>query len=397
MVLFHGHPLFPVLHFSSGTERTVGLNLGTAKSGNHALFLMNVIMFIIRVLKLLSMKRKFWVIALIVFLLGAAPVAGSTGKIAAGAPVYIGESNLDISKALNGCHTIAWWHNATNSSAPPEKTIILYEINTVSDKIYHYNISPETFARYTGTWYCVDKKPQKAVFEVLEPQLDIKVWDLDHNQDVSGKSVPVSTNITYRVDTNLYPALKPLIRPDVNPSDSFYTVSLIDSYGQSISNIFTGSAGNPTTQILPFDKQPFITESPFYWKNGKDWNRSARNANGEPLYSAGTYTFTISQNLNHMLETYRSSGITDFDGKITKTTTITFIEETPPLTIPVTTQPPLLTTIPVTATISSTTASTTTVPTSSPIAKKTTYTPLPVWITLIGIIVAGLFILPRNR
>ncbi len=357
---------------------------------------MNVIIFIIRVLKLLFMHGKYFFLALIVLLLCTAPVAGSTGKIAAGAPVYIGESNLDISKALNGCHTIAWWNNATDTSAPPEKTIILYEINTVSDKIYHYNISPETFARYPGTWYCVDKKPQKAVFEVLVPQLDIRVWDLDHNQDVSGKSVPVSTNITYRVDTNLYPALKPLIRPDVNPSDSFYTVSLTDSYGQSISNIFTGSAGNPATQILPFDEKPFITESPFYWKNGKDWNRSARNANGEPLYSAGTYTFTISQNLNHMLETYRSSGITDFDGKITKTTTITFIEETPPLTIPVTTQPPLLTTIPVIATISSTTASITTVATSSPIAKKTTYTPLPVWISLIGIIVAGLFIIRKR-
>jgi len=353
-------------------------------------------MFIIRVLKLLSMQEKYCIFALIVLLLGAAPVAGSTGKITAGAQVYIGESDLDISKALNDCHTIAWWQNGTNTSAPPEKTITLYEINTISDKIYHYNISPEIFTRYPGTWYCVDKKPQKVVFEVLEPQLDIKIWDLDHNQDVSGKSVPLSTTITYRVDTNLYPALKPLLRPDVNPSDSFFTVSLTDSYGQSISNIFTGSAGNPATEILPFDKQPFITESPFYWKNGKDWNRSARNAKGEPLYSAGTYTLTINQNLNHIQETYRSSGITDLDGKITKTTTVTFIEETPSSTTPVTTQP-MVTTIPVIPSISSTTAPVTTVPTSSPIEKKTTYTPLPVWISLIGIIVAGLVILHKNR
>ena len=55
------------------------------------------------------------------------------------------------------------------------------------------------------------------VFEVLEPQLDIKVWDMDLDQDVSGKSVPVSANIAYRVDTNLYQALKPLNRPDINP------------------------------------------------------------------------------------------------------------------------------------------------------------------------------------
>jgi hypothetical protein len=342
------------------------------------------------------MQGKYCVLAFFVILLCAAPVAGITATITAGAPVYIGESNLDISKALNGCHTIAWWQKGTNTSAPPEKNITLYEINTVSEKIYHYTISPEIFTSYPGTWYCVDKKPLKVVFEVLEPHLDIKVWDLDRDQDVSGNSVPVSANITYRVDTNLYQALKPLNRPDVTPSDSFFTVSLTDSYGQSISNLFTGSAGNPKTQILPFEKQPFITVSPFYWKNGKDWNRSARNAKGEPLYPAGTYTFTISQNLNHLQETYRSSGITDLEGKITQTKTITFIKETTLLVTPVNTQP-VLTTIPGITPFSSTTMSITTVPASSPITKTTTYTPLPEWITLLGIVMAGLFILPKYR
>ena len=77
--------------------------------------------------------------------------------------------------------------------------------------------APGFFHGYPGAWYCVDKKPQKVVFEVLEPQLDFKIWDLDHNQDVSGKTIPVSANITYRVDTNLNQALQPLNRPDINP------------------------------------------------------------------------------------------------------------------------------------------------------------------------------------
>lgn len=159
---------------------------------------MNVIMFIIRVLKLLSMQGKCIVIAFAILFMCAAPVAGSTVKIAPGAQIYIGENNLDISKALNGCHTISWWQTGTNTSAPPEKNITLYEINTVSDIIYHYNISPKIFTGYTGTWYCTDKKPPKAIFEVLEPQLDIKVWDLDHNLDVSGTSVPISANMIGR-------------------------------------------------------------------------------------------------------------------------------------------------------------------------------------------------------
>jgi hypothetical protein len=360
---------------------------------NYPLFLMNVIMFIIRVLKLLSMQRKYGVTAFMIILICAAPVAASTAKITSGAPVFIGESNVDISRALNGCHTIGWWQNGTGTSAPPEKNLTLYEINTQSDKIYHYNISPEVFAGYSGTWYCVDKSPV-VVFRVLEPQIDIKVWDQDLNQDVSGKSVPISANITYRVDTNLYQAFNPLFRPDVTPSDSFFSVSLIDPYGQSISNIFTGSAGNAQTPILFFDKRPFIDKSPYFWKDGEDWNRSARNAYGELLYPAGTYTFLISQNLNHMKESYTNSGTLDPEGKITQKNTITFVADTKPLaTLPIT--QPLLTTIPDTTSLPPMTA--TPVFTSAPIAKKTTYTPLPGWVALFGVVMAGFFILRRYR
>jgi hypothetical protein len=367
---------------------------------NQALFLMNVIMFIIRVLKLLSMQGKVCVLALVVIFMCTAPVAGSLSQIASGAPVYIGEGNLDISGALNGCHTIAWWKNGTDTSAPPGKNITILEINTasetVSEKIFRYTISPEIFTGYTGRWYCEDKQPHFVVFEVMEPQLDIKVWDLDHNQDVSGKSVPVSTNITYRIDTNLFAALKPLNRPDINPTDSFFTVSLTNPLGQGIGNIYTGSAGNAKTQILSFDNRPFITASPYYWKSGKDWDRNARNVFAEPLYPVGTYTFTISQNLNTMKETYLSRNITNITGKITQTATVTFVKVDTPVATPVSAQPDV-TTMPVTTPPLSQTAVVTGIPTSSPVPKKTTYSLLPEWITLLGIVVAVLFIIPKNR
>jgi hypothetical protein len=367
---------------------------------SQALFLMNVIMFIIRVLKLLSMQGKVCVIALVVIFLCTAPVAGSLSKIAAGAPVYIGESNLDISSALKGCHTIAWWKNGTDTSAPPAKNITVLEINTASEtaseKILQYTISPEIFTNYTGKWYCEDKKPNFVVFEVLEPNLAIRVWDLDHNQDVSGKSVPVSTNITYRIDTNLFAALKPLNRPDGNPTDSFFTVSLTNPLGQGIGTIYTGSAGNAKTQILSFDNQPLITASPYYWKSGKDWDRTARNAVAEPLYPTGTYTFTVSQNLNNMKDTYRSSNNTTTTGKLTQTATVTFVKVDTPVVTPVPEQP-VVTTMPVTTPPLSQTAAVTEIPASLPVPKKTTYSPLPEWIALLGIVVAGLFIIRKNQ
>jgi hypothetical protein len=357
-------------------------------------------MFIIRVLKLLSMQGKVCVLALVVIFMCTAPVAGSLSQIASGAPVYIGESNLDISRALAGCHTIAWWKNSTDTSAPPAKNITLVDITPISetalDKIYHYNISPGIFSNYTGKWYCEDTKPLFVVFEVVEPTIDISVWDLDHNKDVSGKSVPVSTNITYRIDTNMFLALKPLNRPDGNPKDLFFTVSLTNPFGEGIGNIYTGSAENAKTQIFSFDNHPFITASPYYWKNGKDWDRNARNKIGEPLYLHGTYTFTVSQNLNNMKETYAIRNNTDVAGKITQTATVTFVKDATPVATTVTVQPDV-TTMPVTTPRLSQTPAVTALPTSSPVPKKTTYSPLPEWIALLGIGVAGLFILRKNR
>jgi len=357
---------------------------------------MNVIMFIIRVLKLLSMHGKYVVLALIIILIGAAPVAGSTAKIGPGAPVYMGESNLDISSALNGCHAIGWWQEGANTSAPPQKTMTIYEINTVSDKIYHFNISLENFDGYTGSWYCIEKKPHDVVFEVFEPQLDIKVWDLDHDQDVSGKSIPVSTNITYRVDTNLYQALLPLNRPSINPSDSFFTVVLTNPPGRVVSTIYSGNAGNSKTQILSFEKQPFITLSPYYWKNGKDWDRTARSSSGETLYPLGTYSFTIHQDLNSIQETFNTSSVRNLTGTTTKSVSVTFIKDTSPAGTPQEPQPGV-TTVSATTPSSSQTRAITTMPTSSPKPVKTTYTPLPGWIVLVGIIIAGMIVLGKNR
>ncbi len=326
-------------------------------------------MFIIRVLKLLSMQRKYCVLALVVIFLFTAPVAASLSMIAPGAPVYIGESNLDISRALGECHTIAWWKNGTHTSAPADKNITLVDITVISDaasqKINHYSISPEIFANYTGKWYCEDKKPSFVVFEVVQPSLDISVWDLDHNQDVSGKTVPFSTNITYRIDTNMGPALKALYRPDINPTDSFYTVSLTNPFGMTIGSLYTGNAGNKNTVIVPFDNHPFITTSPYYGKGGNDWDHTARNKYAEPLYPLGKYTFTVNQNLNNMKDTYSNLNSAVYAGKITRTANVTFVQDSTPVITPVITQPLV--------------------------------TPLPEWIALIGVVVAGIFVISKKQ
>jgi hypothetical protein len=111
------------------------------------------------------------------------------------------------------------------------------------------------------------------------------------------------------------------------------------------------------------------------------------------MYPQGTYTFTVNQNLNNMQQLYRESGVTDLDGKITKTASVTFYRpETPAVT---TTQETVVTTISITG-IPTTTGPVISVPTITPVAKKTTYSPLPAWLVLLGLALAGLSLVKKK-
>ena len=97
-----------------------------------------------------------------------------------------------------------------------------------------------------------------------------------------------------------------------------------------------------------------------------------------------------------MKETYALRNSTDSAGKITRTATVTFVKVDTLVATTVTAQP-VLTTMPVTTPPLSQTAVVTEIPDSSPVPTKTTYSPLPEWIALLGIGVAGLFIISRKQ
>jgi hypothetical protein len=341
------------------------------------------------------MKIPLILSALVVIFLIVAPAAGNLNKIAGNVPVFIGESDIDISSSLNGCHNISWWGEGKNiNSDPPWKNIAVVPINTASNEIYHFTFSPDVFTGYTGTWYCSDKAPDYPVFTLYEPNISISVWNLDNNLDVSGKSIPFGTNITYRIDTNLGPAANYLNRPNGNPADSFFTVSMTDPLNRPVNLLYTGSAGNPRTVILPLDVHPFFTVSPYYGKNMKDWSHSARNPQGGVIYPAGTYTIAVQANLNHMSDAYAVSGITDTTGKISDTKTVTLVQEAIVTSTPTVRQPTPGTTaitIPPTQTVPPTP------PTTTPVPVKTTYSPFPVWVSLAAVFATGIAIISRGQ
>jgi len=355
------------------------------------LSLENVIIFIIRVLKLLFMiPSRILLVFLLLMCLILVPGAASLTKVTNGAPVFIGERNLDLTAPMNGHTVMAWWPAGSDRSGEPSKTV------TISGDAKSFYVNPDIFTGYNGTWYTHDVQPETPVFVLYEPRIDLSIWDVDANKDITGQSVPMSANITYRIDTNLYMALDYSKRPNYNPADSFFTVKLTSPSGAVIPQIYTGNLGASTTQILNFDSNPLIKSSPYIWKNGPAWDRNAKSTDGSSVYSAGTYTFVVTQDLNHMSSSYNGTAV--YGTVRSGDKPITFIADTftPSPTVLPSLTAPAGTTAPVTGLITpiqqvTAQSSATTIP------KKTTYTPLPTEIALIGLGIAALAITVKRK
>ncbi len=337
------------------------------------------------------MHGNYFFLAVVVILAAVSPAAASLTKISPGAPVYIGEQNLDIAAGLQGCRALAWWANGSDTSAPPAKNVTIIKTLDDSEIAHHYSIDPAIYSGYPGPWYCEGKLPLRVVFEVIEPQLTVRFWDLDKETDVSGQTIPLTANITYRIDTNLDKALQLRYRPDVVSLDSFYTVTLRDPANEVLSSIYTGSYGRADFGSLTFEKKPIISATPFYWKDGSAWERTAKNKQGDFIYPVGTYTITVNQNLNHMQEMYSRTPAKDRTGVLNASATITFFRagSTPVQTVTAGSITPAATgTIPQSNTPASTLTPTTQAAPQTSVPAKTTYAPLPFWMVPAGLGIA---------
>jgi len=98
-----------------------------------------------------------------------------------------------------------------------------------------------------------------------------------------------------------------------------------------------------------------------------------------------------------MQESYTASGITDQEGKTTSTATVTFLDSVP-VTAVTTSAPAVPAVSEVTLSVTETLVlpTKTAVPTSVPVAAKTTYTPLPGWIAVFAVAIAGLLAIVRR-
>lgn len=175
-------------------------------------------------------------VALALFVLMAiapvsAKIAENGTQIQLGSTVFIGEEGLNLTQAMNQAFVgdastpaqiynvpadlrIGWWASAAviTSTAPTR-------IINLDGRYRTFVVAPADFVGYTGNWYLIDnssgtnaaripsgKTDPVAVFNVQDPTLDIKVWDLANSLDVTGKSVPQGTDLAFQIETNMYGA-----------------------------------------------------------------------------------------------------------------------------------------------------------------------------------------------
>jgi hypothetical protein len=293
-------------------------------------------------------------IAILVLVL-VLPVAAATynaTKISQGAVVFIGESGLDLSAAIGGGATmIAWFPPGAQSSA----TIPEFVLDVSSVKTY-FSVDPSVFVVRTGNWYCWSwgqtLGDSVMAFIVADPAIDVKVWDLDQNKDVSGTSVPKGERLTFQVETNGYTVAIPAMRPNIlqptwdgssgtgsyygfDPATGFSTPKTAEGFidilvktdqGNSMNALYYATGGT----AVPLNGM-WVNTNPWRWGNstyGVYWNTSALDGIGQKVYPPGTYTVTAEFNLNGMKGNYKNNGAYYTGKTVSEARTITLVTDT---------------------------------------------------------------------
>ncbi|WP_321506807.1 DUF3821 domain-containing protein [uncultured Methanoregula sp.] len=231
--------------------------------------------------------------------------------IAKGAPVFIGESGLNVTGAVESGSYISWYASGAQVGGTPSKTI------TVADST-NFFVNPTDFSGFTGIWYA--GRSTDGAFTVVDPTISVAVWDIDQDKDVSGTTVPAGHRLIFRIDTNAYPVTS---RPFVNSSAGYMGINLTDHSGSHITGVYNISPSEANSKSYDLTKKFLVNNLPWYWGNANEkfWNTSA-SENGARLYPDGTYSIGVRLFLNNITDNYRNGGA-DYRGKTYQVTTVT--------------------------------------------------------------------------
>lgn len=246
------------------------------------------------------------------------PAAAVSNRVAAGGDVFIGEQGLNVTAGVNttGQAKVAWFEAGSRPATDVPNAILTID----PTNLY---VAPSDFVGKTGNWYVYPINGNVA-FTVNDPSFDIKVWDLDANKDVTGKSVTAGERLDLRLETNFYTISQ---RPGFNATtDGFVLIKVKTSDGAVYSALNANTTFSRSLQKVVDNAQPF------YWANQDKtiaWNTSAVDSVGQRLYKAGVYTVTAENNVNFMRDNYVAADGSFFTGKtVTAARTVTIASDT---------------------------------------------------------------------
>ncbi len=154
------------------------------------------------------------------------PAAAVVNVINQGDDVFIGEQNLNVTAAVAGNPKIAWFASGTNPNTDVPNSVI--DVGSATA----FYIAPASFVGKTGNWYRWNGANQGLAFNVVDPSIEIKVWDQNSQKDVTGKSVPAGNIENFRIESNLYSIAN---RAGYNPAtDGQVTIKVKTAAVQSI-------------------------------------------------------------------------------------------------------------------------------------------------------------------
>ena len=262
------------------------------------------------------------------------------------ATVCIGEQDLDFTGALQTVNgggnitrtTIGWWASAAQiTTSSPTISIDL------AGQYTDYQINPATFVGYTGNWWLLQGPtdpnpgqsfdPPRIFMNVLDPSLDIKIWDYDNSTGVNGGSVPQGEHLGFQIYTNMYWALDARYRAPVynrtgvnadNVGDGYMMIRVQDPSGTTLTNLYSSDSLLKTLTYLNVSTQPYTWGTEF--GNYYNWDTGSKvSASTQYVYTPGTYTVYAESYLNNMKNNYKNGG-SYYTGKtISETKTVTVI------------------------------------------------------------------------
>ena len=138
-------------------------------------------------------------VVLAIFAVAPAAAAQSFAvNISTGDTVFIGESGLNITAALNGTTAIAWYSSGSTVGADtPAKVVTLTET-----QINSFYVDQGTFGNYPGPWYAyTDVTDAEFAFYVEKPSLAIGIFREDGTTSIDGKKVIADDYVELKIDS----------------------------------------------------------------------------------------------------------------------------------------------------------------------------------------------------